>query len=54
MVVAGFWILIACAGIRLAKRFVQRSTVPWALLSIAYFVGLHAGVGMLVWGWLCT
>lgn len=52
MVVAGFWILIACAGIRLAKRFVQRSTMLWALLSIIYFVGFHAGLVLVAWGFL--
>ncbi len=53
MITNGLLILAICLLMRLAKRFLAIGTI-WALLSIAYFVGVHVSVLMivigLVWG----
>ena len=51
MVTNGLIILAICVVMRLAKRFLPIGTV-WAILSIAYFVGVHVGVLMIVIGLL--
>lgn len=49
MITNGLLILALCLLMRLAKRFLPIGTV-WAILSIAYFIGVHVGVLMIVIG----
>lgn len=51
MVTNGLIILAICLLMRLAKRYIAIGTV-WALLSIAYFIGAHVGVALIVIGLL--
>ena len=51
MVTNGLIILSLCVIMRLVKRYIDIGTL-WAILSIAYFVGLHVGVLMIVVGLL--
>lgn len=51
MITNGLIILSLCLLMRLAKRFLPGGAA-WALLSIAYFVGVHVGVLMIVFGLL--
>ncbi len=51
MIMNGLIVLALCLLMRLAKRFLPIGTV-WALLSIAYTVGVHVGVLMIVIGLL--
>lgn len=47
----GLLILALCLVVRLAKRCVDTGIV-WALLSIAYTVGFHVGIVLIVIGLL--
>ena len=51
MIADGLVILAICLLMRLAKRALPVGTI-WALLSIAYFIGVHVGVVMIVIGLL--
>ncbi len=51
MITNGLLILALCLLMRLAKRFLPIGTI-WALISIAYFVGVHVGVVLIVIGLL--
>lgn len=50
MALNGLIIIIICLALRLIKRLMREQSIAWALLSIAYFVGVHVGVVMLVYG----
>lgn len=50
MVTNGLIVIVVCLVLRLVKRLVRQYSTEWALLSIAYTVGIHVGAVMIVWG----
>lgn len=50
MALNGLIIIIICLALRLIKRLVREQSIAWAVLSIVYFVGVHVGLVMIVWG----